>query len=447
LQRKTQAKDFYALNFNTWNRVRHQVYDCFGRSADALFELADALTGEAAARTLPELSLSAPFRRKWPSVYEALEDGRIDQTQWSRVWTAALLAQHEAEVWVSIDSTSIPRPEAETSADRGMIYVPNLPHAKKPVSVGWQFSTVMLLPTTKSSWGAILDQRRIASGQTAVEVAVQQLESLLALLPREVRVLGDRWYVTGSFVQACQRLCIGALLRLKRNRKLYRPAPPPVAGKRGAPRKDGPLFQGSRPETWGEPDALWSGADEHAQSIQVQSWQHLHFRQAREVEVTVFRVLRAGARETKRDPRESWFVWIGPAPLPLEEVASTYQRRFSHEHTYRFLKQDVFWTKVHVRTPAQFERWSVVVATAMNHLVLARHLGQALYRPWERRREVVTPRQVRRIMPALLQQVGTPARRPKPRGKSPGRGKGMHPAPARRYQIVRKTSPPPIRAG
>jgi hypothetical protein len=57
---------------------------------------------------------------------------------------------------------------------------------------------------------------------------------------------------------------------------------------------------------------------------------------------------------------------------------------------------------VHVRTPEQFERWSVVVATAMNHLVLARHLGQALYRPWERRREVVTPRQVRRIMPALL---------------------------------------------
>jgi hypothetical protein len=324
------------LNFNTWNSVRHQVYDCFGRSADALFELADELTGEAAARTLPELSLAAPFRRQWPSVYEALEDGRIDQTQWSRVWTAALLAQHEAEVWVSIDSTSIPRPEAETSADRGMIYVPNLPHAKSPVSVGWHFSTLMLLPATKSSWGAILDQRRITSDQTAVQVAVQQLESLLALLPQEVRVLADRWYVTGPFVQACRRLCMGALLRLKRNRKLYRPAPPPVAGKRGAPRKDGPLFQGSRPETWGEPDACWSGEDEHGQPIQVQAWQHLHFRQAREVAVTVFRILRAGARETKRDPRESWFVWIGPALLPLEEVASTYQRRFSHEHTYRF---------------------------------------------------------------------------------------------------------------
>jgi hypothetical protein len=55
-----------------------------------------------------------------------------------------------------------------------------------------------------------------------------------------------------------------------------------------------------------------------------------------------------------------------------------------------------------VRTAPQFERWSVVVATAMNQLVLARSLGQASYHPWERRRQVVTPRQVRRLMPAIL---------------------------------------------
>jgi hypothetical protein len=399
------------LNLNTWKQIRHQVYQCCERSADALFELVDALSCEGTARSLPELSLSATFRRKWPSVYEALEDGRIEQHQWSRVWTAAVLAQHQAEVWVSIDSTSIARPEAETSPDRGMIYVPNLPHAKKPVSVGWQFSTVMLLPPTPSSWGALLAQRRIRSTETAVEVAIEQLEQLVALLPQGTRVLADRWYVTGPFVQACQRLQLDALMRLKRNRKLYRPAPPPAAGKRGAPRKDGALFQGSRPETWGEPEACWVGEDEHGKAIQVQSWQGLHFRQARQVEVSVYRVLRAGARETRRDPRESWFVWIGPAPLPLEEVVSTYQRRFSHEHTYRFLKQDLFWTKVRVRTPEQFECWSLVVATAMNQLVLARHLGQALYRPWEHRRQVVTPRQVRLVMPAILRQVGTPAAR------------------------------------
>jgi hypothetical protein len=337
----TQAKDVYAVNLNTCKEIRHQTADCFERSRDALFELVDALCSEPQARSLPELSLSPSFRRKWSSVYEALEDGRVNERKWGEIWTQALLREHRGPVWVSVDSTSIPRPEAETSPDRGMIYLPNLPHTKKPVSVGWQFSTVMLLPDSASSWGAILSQRRISSTQTAVGVAIEQLEKLVATLPVGTRVLADRWYATGPFVRAGQRLHLEALVRLKRNRKLYRQAPPRVPRQRGAPRKDGDLFQGSQPQTWGEPAADWHGADHRGKPIQVQAWQHLHFRQARDVELTVYRVVRQGATGTRRDPRESWFLWMGAELLPLEEVVSCYQRRFSHEHTYRFLKQDL----------------------------------------------------------------------------------------------------------
>lgn len=431
------------MNLNTMIQIRQQIWQCFSRSADALFELADALTGEVTARSLPELSLSTSFRRKWSSVYEALEDGRIDTRRWSSIWTQTLLANHQGPVWISVDSTSIARPEAETSPDRGMIYVPNLPHASKPVSVGWQFSTVMLLPEQPSSWGAILSQRRIANQETAVEVAVQQLESLRPVLPESARLLADRWYVTGPCVQACQRLQLGALMRLKRNRKLYRLAPPRLAGTRGAPRKDGEVFQGSRPETWGEPDASFRGTDWRGKPMLVQAWRHLHFRQAREVEVTVFRVLRERATGSKRDPRESWFVWVGQDELEPAQVPVSYRRRFCHEHSYRFLKQDLLWTKVPVRTAPQFERCSVVVATAMNQLVLARSLAEACYRPWERRRHVVTPRQVRRVMPAILQQLGTPACVPKLRGKSPGWRTGtprMRPA---RFEVIKKPKPVP----
>jgi hypothetical protein len=391
--------------------------------------------------------LSPHFRRKWASCYEALEDGRIDQSRWSEIWTKALLRQHQGPVWVSIDATSIARPDAETSPDRGIIYVPNMPLAKRPVSVGWQFSTVMLLPERRSSWGAILSQQRIASGQAAVAVAVQQLEALRPLLPVSVRVLADRWYATGPFVQACQDLQIGALVRLKRNRKMYRPAPPKAAGTRGVARKDGELFQGSKPETWGQPDEEWQGEDEQGKPLVVQAWHHLHFRNCREVQVSVFRVVRPEAAETRRDPRESWFLWTGPAPLPLGEVVPIYKHRFSHEHTYRFLKQDLFWTQVRVRTPEQFERWSLVVATAQNLLVLARGLGQGLYRPWERRCDILTPRQVRRVMPTILVQVGTPTRSPKLRGKSPGRAKGARTRAAPRTPVIRKPKSPPKRHG
>ena len=76
------------------------------------------------------MSLSPLFRRQWPSVYEALEDGAVNERRWSELWTAALLEQHHGPVWVSVDSTSIARPEAETSPERGIIYLPNLPHAR-----------------------------------------------------------------------------------------------------------------------------------------------------------------------------------------------------------------------------------------------------------------------------------------------------------------------------
>jgi Transposase DDE domain len=431
------------MNLNTLKEIRHQVYQCCQQSRDAFFELSDALSSEVSARSLPELSLSPFFRRKWASVYEALEDGKVDEPRWMSVWTTALLSQHEGPVWVSVDSTSIPRPEAETSSDRGMIYLPNLPLATKPVSVGWQFSTVMLLPEQLSSWGAVLSQRRISNSQTAVSVAVSQLEALRPDLPESAALLADRWYATGPFVSACQRLQMPALIRLKRNRKLYRAAPARHPGQRGAPRKDGALFQGSRQETWGEPDASFRGTDWRGKPITVQAWRQLHFRQAREVAVTVFRVLRERAKGTKRDPRESWFVWVGKSELALSEVAAIYRRRFSHEHSYRFLKQDLLWTKVHVRTPEQFERWSLVVANAMNQLVLARSLGQASYHPWERRRAWVTPRQVRRVMARILPQLGTPTRLPKPRGKSLGRQPGATVGKAARYEVVRKPKPPP----
>jgi hypothetical protein len=431
------------LNLNILKQLRHQVYQCYERSADALFELSDALSSETAARTLPELSLSPCFRRTWASVYEALEDGKIDEQRWAQIWTTALLQEQTGPVWMSIDSTSVARPEAQTCPHRGMIYVSNLPHATKPVSVGWQFSTMMRLPDTPSSWGAILSQRRIPNSKTAVSVGIEQMEALRPLLPASARLLADRWYVTGPFVQTCQRLQMPALMRLKRNRKLYRPAPAQAPGKGGTPRKDGDLFQGSRPQTWGEPVASWKGSDWRGKPLVVQAWKRLHFRQAREVELTVFRVLREGASGTKRDPRESWFVWVGEQELELSEVVESYRRRFSHEHSYRFLKQDLLWTKVHVRTPEQFERWSLVVATAMNHLVLARLLGQAAYRPWERRRDRVTPRQVRRVMAGILPQLGTPARVPKPRGKSPGRPVGATVTKAARYDVVRRPKPVP----
>jgi hypothetical protein len=106
-------------------------------------------------------------------------------------------------------------------------------------------------------------------------------------------------------------------------------------------------------------------------------------------------------------------------------VALSYLHRFSLEHGYRFDKQSLLWTGVRVRTPAQFERWSWLVAVAHNLLVLAREVAGVSLRPWERRHRDPSMQQVRRTMGKLLPQLGTPARPPHSRGKSPGRAKGV----------------------
>ena len=434
------------MHFNTLEHLRQQIYGCFERSRDALFNLSDALLSESQARSLPELSLSVFFERRWPSVYEALQDGRINVERLRAVFVQALLADRPSDepVWLGIDSSSMPRLEAASSRDRGMIYVPNMPHATKPVSVGYQFSTLMLLPEQPSSWVGILDQRRIGSAQTAIEVGIEQLRAVLPQLHgHRVILLADRWYATARCVRACRELAAPALIRLKRNRKLYRAAPPRKEKQRGAPCKHGPLFQGSRPETYGPADAEWEGVDEHGKRVVVSCWKGLHFREAPETEVRVIRVLREAARGTKRDPRESWFIWTGTEDLPLEQVRPCYRKRFSQEHGYRFLKQDLLWTAAHLRTPEQVERWSWIVACACNQLLLCQPLGQAVLRPWESKQRAVTPRQVRRVMPSILLQVGTPAHPPKPRGKSPGWCKGRVRTPAPRFEVVRKPKPVP----
>ena len=58
---------------------RRSFYECLHRRRDALFELTDALlTADAAPPSPVHLSLQAPHRRGWGSLYAALRRGRID---------------------------------------------------------------------------------------------------------------------------------------------------------------------------------------------------------------------------------------------------------------------------------------------------------------------------------------------------------------------------------
>jgi hypothetical protein len=99
----------------------------------------------------------------------------------------------------------------------------------------------------------------------------------------------------------------------------------------------------------------------------------------------------------------------------------------------------LLWEKPRLRTPEQFERWSLIVAIAHNQVVLARSVVEPELRPWENKQRVSTPQQVRRGIGKLLPRLGTPAKPVQLRGKSKGRQKGGEIGKAKRFPVVRKT--------
>ena len=152
------------MNLNTLNEFRHGMYSCFDRAGDALFNLVDALSSEAGAHSFPELSLSPFFERKWASLYEALEDGRIDAEQLRQMFVQfAPLPAAGQNVYLGIDTSNLYRPEAETSADRTLVPITNLPKGHHAACPGLVMSHVVLLPAEAGQGTFVLDTARVTS--------------------------------------------------------------------------------------------------------------------------------------------------------------------------------------------------------------------------------------------------------------------------------------------
>lgn len=433
------------MQYSILDTLRHNVYhSCFTRGGDALFDLVDALLTDPSARSFIELSQAPSFRRSWSSLYEALEDGRIDRSALLREFLTLMPSRFlRTRLVLGLDTSSILRPEAYTAPDRTFVHRSGLPPDTTPVAAGWQFSTLVVLPDPVSSWVYILDNRRVPSSETARSIGTAQLSAVLKRLGhlRPLLVL-DRAYSNAPWLVRTQHLPLDQLIRARKNQVLYRPPlPRPAKPGPGRPALDGPRFKASDPTTHGSPDADWEGVDARDQPVQVTAWGKLHLAEARHIPISVVRVIRPRARDSKRDPRVAWFWWLGSTLPPLVEIAPLYERRFGQEHGYRFLKQDLLWAAPRVRTPEQFERWTDLVSLVHNHLVLARPFVDERRRPWERNSRPATPRQVRRAMGQIIAQLGTPARSPQRRGKSPGRAPGATVKRAPRQPVIRKSPP------
>ena len=116
------------MNLNTLQAFRHGLYACLQRAADALFNTADALLSQTQGQSFAQLSLSPFFQRGWPSLYQAIQDGRIATDKLEELFATFVPTPPAGEpMLLGLDSSSIARPLSPTAADRTLVYVPNLP--------------------------------------------------------------------------------------------------------------------------------------------------------------------------------------------------------------------------------------------------------------------------------------------------------------------------------
>ena len=369
---------------------RQAVYNRLGAARDATFELTDAVLLTRNAYSLADLSLSPVFRRKWPSIYEALQDSRPQRNKLMKLYIEQMPSSERP--LIAVDHTCWQRPEAVT-----------------------------------------LQERTIEHQCTAVPGNRPKVCRHLAVRPI---ALCDCEYGCAPFVLKTADIPADKLVRLRSNLCLWG-APPPYSGK-GRPRIHGNKFQLNDPQTWGEALESLQVDDPKLGQVQIRLWRGLHFRKAANHPMLVLRVERLEPQSSGRVSKPLWLAWLGEELPPLSDVWRFYLRRFALDHWYRFAKQRLHWTLPKLSTPKQCERSSDLMPLITWELWLAREIVSDNPLPWHNKSDKLAPGRVAQAFAGVLLAIDTPASPPKPRGKSSGWPKGKPRASRPHYPIVKK---------
>jgi len=390
------------------------------------------------------LSLSTVFQRKWPSLYKALEEGEIDADECANY--LAREVPQEGVCHFSLDGTGWPRLRARTMDDRQYIYLPTQAVDGGSICVGYPYSLLDWVPETQSSWSLSVSVKRIPSDESAISVGIEQIKALndarQAYKDTLDIVAADGKYGNANFLRPLQDQCCGIVVRLRRDRVLYRTPEEPKVRKRGRPKIHGKRFAFKEPETWGDPDEIIELEHDHWGQVQLERWNGLHGNLDADVP---FDVIRASVHlERDKPPKPIWLAWQAPAELPegihvdAAMIWQAYCHRWPVEPNIRFRKQRLGWCKPQFQDKETGDRWSWLVALAVWMLYLARPIVHDHPLPWQKPQRRLTPQRVQQGLPLIFAQFGSPARSPKLRGIPPGWPKGHHRSPKQRFKVVKK---------
>jgi hypothetical protein len=431
-------------------RFRGELYRCFARRGDALFELCDAvLCRPERVHMLAELSLEPECRRGHGAVYDAVNAGRVQVARLRRALAGLPLpAWDDGRIRLAADVSNWLRPDAATSAERLFCHCYARGKGNAQMIPGWPYSVIAALEPGRTSWTLPLDAVRLGPADDATAVTAAQVREVTGRIiaaghwrdgDPDILVIFDAGYDLTRLAWLLADLPVEVLGRLRSDRVMYFPAPPRAPGTNGRPLRHGAAFKLADQRSWPAPAAAAITETTRYGTARAMAWGRLHQQLASRagwedhdgelpiVEGTVIR-LAVDRLPGDRNPEPLW-LWSSRAGTSAAEVDRAWQaflRRFEIEHRFRFFKQVLGWTRPKLRDPAAADRWTWILLACYAQLRLARHLAADIRLPWQRPCPPgrLTPARVRRGFRNIRQTLPCPASAPKPGKPGPGRPPG-----------------------
>jgi DDE superfamily endonuclease len=441
---------------------RGELYRCLGKRRDALFELADAvLCKQDRVHMLAELSLEPECRRGHGAVYDAVNAGQVRIARLRRALAALPVPRWEdGRIRLAADVSNWLRPDAATCPDRLFCHCYARGKGNAQMIPGWPYSVIAALEPGRTSWTLPLDAVRLGPADDATEVTAAQLRQVTERIiaaghwrggDPDIVVVFDAGYDLTRLAWLLRDLPVEVLGRLRSDRVMYFPAPPRQPGTNGRPIRHGTAFRLADPATWPAPAAATITETTRYGTARAAAWGRLHQQLAARagwddfdgelpiVEGTLIR-LAVGRLPGDRSPEPLW-LWSSRAGTSANEVDRAWRaflRRFDIEHTFRFWKQVLGWTRPKLRDPAAADRWTWLIITCYAQLWVGRGLAEDLRLPWQRPCPPgrLTPARVRRGFRNIRQALPGLADAPKPGKPGPGRPPGSkNRRPATRHEV------------
>lgn len=435
---------------------RQATYDFFPFAADAAMNLMDALSASPA-NSIIELSLSPHFTRRHSSIARAIQDYKQGRDKEKEVQcdpapflSAHLPKNNEACHFFAIDVSSVAKPYSKKLPCREIVHTNTVIPGQKPITIGLAVSCVNML-SRENTWSLPMASERVTQVSQTI-FGLRQAEKLDENFNDKISIFSaDAKYPTKEAVVLTHDWNGKILLsRLADNRVFYYPyqAQKKDAKKKGKKRTYGDAFKLNDESTWREANIVQQVTHTTNQGkvwqVQIERFDELLMKGKRELKlkekpVSIFKITVTDQQGKLIFPKPLWLLGSGKPTkdILLADIFMAYHLRFNIEHWFRFSKQHFFFDRFQTADIQHFDNWLLFPMLATHQLYHARGLAGDHFHAWESKKNTnpFSPSQVKRSMSSILQQVGTPATEPKPRGIGKGRAVGSF----NRVQKIRQT--------